>query len=110
VSTDEQGTDAQIDELRAAGCTVIYKEHGSGVSRARPKLAELMQEIRRGDVLIVVRLDRLARSVRHLLETIDRLEDEGAHFRSLRDPIDTSTAQGMFSLQFPTGAVADPWA
>jgi DNA invertase Pin-like site-specific DNA recombinase len=105
VSTEEQGTDAQIDELRAAGCTVIYEEHGSGISRARPKLAELMRDIRRGDVLIVVRLDRLARSVRHLLETIDRLEDEGAHFRSLRDPIDTSTAQGMFSLQV-LGAVA----
>ena len=62
----------------------------------RPAAAKVLQDIRIGDVIIVVRLDRLARSVRHLVETIDRLEDEGAHFRSLRDPIDTSTAQGMF--------------
>ena len=64
-----------------------------------------MREIRPGDVLVVVRLDRLARSVSHLLEVIERLEESGAHFRSLRDPIDTSTPQGMFSLQV-LGAVA----
>ena len=64
-----------------------------------------MREIRSSDVLVVVRLDRLARSVSHLLEVIERLEDGGAHFRSLRDPIDTSTPQGMFSLQV-LGAVA----
>jgi len=64
-----------------------------------------MREIRAGDVLVVVRLDRLARSVSHLLEVIERLEESGAHFRSLRDPVDTSTPQGMFSLQV-LGAVA----
>jgi hypothetical protein len=64
-----------------------------------------MREIVAGDVLVVVRLDRLARSVSHLLETIEGLEARGAHFRSLRDPIDTSTPQGMFSLQV-LGAVA----
>lgn len=105
VSTEDQATDAQIDELRAAGCETIYQEHGSGASRARPELARLMRDIRAGDVLVVVRLDRLARSVSHLLEVIERLEDKGAHFRSLRDPIDTSTPQGMFTLQV-LGAVA----
>ena len=105
VSTEDQATDAQTDELRAAGCAAIYQEHGSGASRARPELARLMREIRPSDVLVVVRLDRLARSVSHLLEVIERLEDGGAHFRSLRDPIDTSTPQGMFSLQV-LGAVA----
>ena len=64
-----------------------------------------MREIGAGDVLVVVRLDRLARSVSHLLDVIERLEESGAHFRSLRDPIDTSTPQGMFSLQV-LGAVA----
>ena len=64
-----------------------------------------MREIRPGDVLVVVRLDRLARSVSHLLDVIEHLEENGAHFRSLRDPIDTSTPQGMFSLQV-LGAVA----
>ncbi len=105
VSTEDQATDPQTDELSAAGCAAVYKEHGSGAVRARPELARLMREIRPGDVLVVVRLDRLARSVSHLLDVIERLEESGAHFRSLRDPIDTSTAQGMFSLQV-LGAVA----
>ncbi|VFU16676.1 recombinase family protein [Methylocella tundrae] len=105
VSTEDQATDAQTDELNLAGCDAIYRETGSGASRTRPELARLMRDIRAGDVLVVVRLDRLARSVSHLLDTIERLEDRGAHFRSLRDPIDTSTPQGMFSLQV-LGAVA----
>ena len=105
VSTEEQATDAQVDELRAAGCQILHQEHGSGASRARPVLARLMREIGVGDVLVVVRLDRLARSVSHLLAVIEDLEARGAHFRSLRDPIDTSTPQGMFSLQV-LGAVA----
>jgi len=105
VSTEEQATDAQLAELRAAGCEVIHQEHGSGASRARPVLSRLLREIRKDEVLVVVRLDRLARSVSHLLEVIEELESKGAHFRSLRDPIDTSTPQGMFSLQV-LGAVA----
>lgn len=105
VSTGEQDTHAQRLELEAAGCATIVQEHGSGASRARPELARLLQAIRQGDVLVVVRLDRLARSVSHLLEVIETLERRGAHFRSLHDPIDTSTPQGMFSLQV-LGAVA----
>jgi hypothetical protein len=68
-------------------------------------LARLLRAIRAGETLVVVRLDRLARSVSHLLAVIEQLEAAGAHFRSLRDPIDTSTPQGMFSLQV-LGAVA----
>ncbi|MBB6262509.1 DNA invertase Pin-like site-specific DNA recombinase [Paenochrobactrum gallinarii] len=105
VSTDEQTTEAQEIELRAADCDLIVLEHGSGASRLRPALSKLLREISAGDTLIVVRLDRLARSVSHLLEVIEELAAKGAHFRSLRDPIDTSTPQGMFSLQV-LGAVA----
>lgn len=105
VSTEEQATEAQEIELRSAGCEIIVQEHGSGASRVRPALAKLMRDINAGDTLIVVRLDRLARSVGHLLEVIEDLAAKGAHFRSLRDPIDTSTPQGMFSLQV-LGAVA----
>ena len=105
VSTDEQTNDAQLIELKAAGCHIIFEEQGSGASRARPVLAGLVREIKAGQVLIVVRLDRLARSVSHLLHVIEQLEEKGAHFRSLHDPIDTSTPQGMFSLQV-LGAVA----
>lgn len=105
VSTDDQLNDAQVDELRAAGCHRIHQEHGSGASRARPVLTKLLKDLTAGDVLVVVRLDRLARSVSHLLDVIEDLEQRGVHFRSLRDPIDTSTPQGMFSLQV-LGAVA----
>ncbi|KAB2654865.1 recombinase family protein [Brucella tritici] len=105
VSTEDQQTDAQTAELQAAGCTRIVTEHGSGASRARPALTRLISNISAGDVLVVVRLDRLARSVSHLLAVIEDLTDRGAHFRSLHDPIDTSTPQGMFSLQV-LGAVA----
>jgi DNA invertase Pin-like site-specific DNA recombinase len=105
VSTEDQGTDPQADELRAAGCATILEEHASGADRSRPVLARLLREIRPGETLVVVRLDRLARSVSHLLAVIEQLEACGAHFRSLRDPIDTSTPQGMFSLQV-LGAVA----
>lgn len=105
VSTDEQQTEAQEMELRAAGCDTIVQEHGSGASRARPALSKLVREIGGGETLVVVRLDRLARSVSHLLEVIEDLAARNAHFRSLRDPIDTTTPQGMFSLQV-LGAVA----
>jgi DNA invertase Pin-like site-specific DNA recombinase len=105
VSTDEQGTDPQRDELLAAGCATILEEHASGADRDRPVLARLLRAIRAGETLVVVRLDRLARSVSHLLAVIEQLEAAGAHFRSLHDPIDTSTPQGMFSLQV-LGAVA----
>jgi DNA invertase Pin-like site-specific DNA recombinase len=106
VSREEQETDAQIDELRAAGCETIGEEHASGADRGRPVLAQLLFEIRPGDTLVVVRLDRLARSVNHLLQVIEQLEQKGAYFRALRDPIDTTTPQGMFSLQV-LGAVAE---
>ncbi|QPC88971.1 recombinase family protein (plasmid) [Mesorhizobium sp. NBSH29] len=105
VSTDGQTTQAQEMELRAAGCDSIVEEHGSGASRARPALSKLLREIGAGDTLVVVRLDRLARSVSHLLEVIEDLTAKSAHFSSLRDPIDTTTPQGMFSLQV-LGAVA----
>ena len=105
MSTEEQGTDPQLDELRAAGCAAVHEEHASGADRTRPVLARLLRDIGPGETLVVVRLDRLARSVSHLLAVIEQLEAKGAHFRSLRDPIDTTTPQGMFSLQV-LGAVA----
>lgn len=105
VSTDEQTTSPQVDELRAAGCSLIVQERGSGASRTRAELINLLRTIAAGETLVVVRIDRLARSVKHLLDVIEDLNERGAHFRSLRDPIDTSTPQGMFSLQV-LGAVA----
>src|SRR3954452_25138081 len=105
VSTEELGTDPQTDELRAAGCTTVREENASGADRARPVLARLLREIAAGETLVVVRLDRLARSVSHLLAVIEQLAAKGAYFRSLRDPIDTTMPQGMISLQV-LGALA----
>jgi hypothetical protein len=67
VSTDDQGTDPQLDELQAAGCAEILEEHASGADRSRPVLARLLRTIKAGDTLVVFRLDRLACSVSHLL-------------------------------------------
>ena len=106
VSTGEQTLDPQLVELRQAGCAFIHEEHASGGDRTRPALARLLAQIRSGDTLVVVRLDRLARSLAHLLQVIETLEARGAHFRSLGDPIDTATPQGRFSLQV-MGAVAE---
>ena len=77
----------------------------ASADRARPELASLLRNMAAGETLVVVRPDRLARSVSHLLAVIEQLEARGAHFRSLRDPIDTTTPQGMFPLQV-LGAVA----
>ncbi|WP_408856882.1 recombinase family protein, partial [Acidiphilium sp.] len=95
VSTDTQGVDPQLDELRAAGCTIIHEEHASGADRGRPVLMRLLKGIRPGETLVVVRLDRLARSVSHLLAVIEQLETAGAYFRSLRDPIDTTRGHSI---------------
>ena len=106
VSTEDQATRAQIEALRTAGCTEIFEEHASGGDRSRRALARAMARCKVGDVLVVAKLDRLARSLGHLLEVIESLEGKGAHFRSLGDPIDTSSPQGRFALQI-LGAVAE---
>ena len=106
VSTEDQTTFSQLDELKAAGCAVVFEEKASGGSRARPELAKALARVGRGDVLVVARIDRLARSLSHLLEVIEGLEAVGAHFKSLRDPIDTATPQGKFALQV-LGAAAE---
>ncbi|MDE3081114.1 MAG: recombinase family protein, partial [Paracoccaceae bacterium] len=106
VSTDDQTALPQLQELREAGCGEVLEEHASGGDRRRPVLARLIERLRAGDTLVVVRIDRLARSLSHLLEVIERLEAKGAHFRSLQDPIDTGSPQGKFTLQV-LGAAAE---
>ena len=105
VSTQAQDLAPQLRQLRAAGCTEIFEEKASGTSRARPELARLLERLRRGDTLVVVRIDRLARSLSHLLAVIERVREVGGHFRSLGDPIDTAGPSGMLVLQI-MGAIA----
>jgi DNA invertase Pin-like site-specific DNA recombinase len=106
VSTEDQATDAQVDALTTAGCAVIFREHMSGAKATRPELLKALAKVQRGDVLVVARLDRLARLLSHLLSVIAELDAKGAHFKSLADPIDTTTPQGRFALQV-LGAVAE---
>jgi DNA invertase Pin-like site-specific DNA recombinase len=106
VSTAEQDLEPQCQALIAAGCTEIVAEKASGGDRGRPELARLLDRLRPGDTLTVVRIDRLARSLSHLLEVIGRLEAKAAKFRSLGDPIDTTGPSGTLILQI-LGAVAE---
>jgi DNA invertase Pin-like site-specific DNA recombinase len=106
VSTADQELEPQRRALLAAGCVEIVEETASGADRGRPELARLLARLRPGDTLVVVRIDRLARSLAHLLEVIGRLEARGAKFRSLGDPIDTSGPSGTLILQI-LGAVAE---
>ncbi|RJE78598.1 recombinase family protein [Paracoccus sp. JM45] len=106
VSTQDQSLQPQITALQVAGCDVIHQEHASGGDRDRPALARALAQISRGDTLVVPRIDRLARSLSHLLQLIEQLEKKGAFFRSLHDPIDTASPQGKFTLQV-LGAAAE---
>ena len=106
VSTDDQDCAAQVWELRQAGCAEIIQEYGSGADKHRPALARILGTIGVGDTLVIVRLDRLARSLMHLMELIDILTRRGAALRSLRDPIDTGSPTGRFSLHI-LGAAAE---
>jgi DNA invertase Pin-like site-specific DNA recombinase len=95
VSTRDQDYTSQIEALKAAGATTIYREKVSGARADRPQLAKLLAALKAGDVVTVTKLDRLGRSTRELLELIDRIGKAGAAFRSLGDPLwDTSNAQG----------------
>ena len=99
VSTDGQSVDAQVKQLRAAGAEKMFKETASGAKTDRARLRQALKEIDEGDVLMVTRLDRLARSTRDLLNILAQITDKGAGFRSLADAwADTTTAQGRLML------------
>lgn len=105
-STMDQVRDSQIDALRTAGCETIIEEIGSGADRNRPALAKLLETIKVGETLVVVRLDRVARSLTHLLAVLETLKAKGCFFKSLSDPVDTASPAGIFVLQV-IGAVAE---
>ncbi len=100
VSTTGQDLALQLDALREAGCEEqrIYRDVGSGSITDRPQLTACLDYLRASDTLVVWRLDRLGRSLKHLIATIGELEARGIAFRSLRESIDTSTAAGRLQL------------
>jgi DNA invertase Pin-like site-specific DNA recombinase len=99
VSTDGQTLASQDAQLHAAGCAKVYSEKASGARTDRPELAKLLRRLGDGDVLMVTRLDRLARSTRDLLNILDTVAKAGAGFKSLADTwADTTTAHGRLML------------
>jgi DNA invertase Pin-like site-specific DNA recombinase len=108
VSTNEQNLDLQRDALIKAGVTVrnLYTDKVTGVKSERPGLKQALSHVREGDTFIVWRLDRLGRSLRHLIDTVTTLKNQGVSFKSLTENIDTSTATGTLVFQI-FGALAE---
>lgn len=95
VSTSKQLLDSQIELLHRAGCDETFVEVGSGINRERPQLEKLLSILREGDTILVVKLDRLSRSLQDMLSIVREIEKKGAHLRSLQDPlIDTTSPNG----------------
>ncbi len=94
VSTGGQEVALQLDALRKAGCEKVFEDHASGASTDRPGLAQALAYVREGDTINVWKLDRLGRSMKHLIEIITDLDARGVGFRSLTENIDTTTPGG----------------
>jgi DNA invertase Pin-like site-specific DNA recombinase len=106
VSTDDQDTAVQVAALKKAGCERIYREKASGGRWDRPELQQLMDHLRKSDVLVVWKLDRLSRSLRDVLTIMEQLGEAQAGFRSLTEAIDTTTPAGRMMMQM-VGAFAE---
>ena len=94
VSTKDQNLNGQHDALKAVGAERIFADTISGTARSRPELDRMLEEIRAGDVVVVTKYDRLARSLKDLLEIVDLIQARGAGFRSLGEDIDTTSPAG----------------
>ena len=105
VSTDEQSDNAQVYALKHAGCERIFSEKLSGKSRQRPELERMLDTLRKGDTVVVQRLDRLGRSLRDLIELLDSLKSQQVSFISLNENIDTTTAVGELAFHI-IGSIA----
>src|SRR4051812_39171060 len=108
VSTTEQNLDLQLDALRKAGCTDtnVFADKITGTKQERPGLTEALSHLRSGDTFVVWRLDRLARSLTHLIETVNHLATQQIAFRSVTENIDTSSATGQLVFHI-FGALAE---
>src|SRR5215218_6542941 len=106
VSTGEQTLHLQLDALRNAGCGKVFEETASGAKAERLLLTEALAYARPGDTLVVWRLDRLGRSLKHLIETVTELQGRGIGFKSLTEQIDTTTSGGKLVFHV-FGALAE---
>jgi DNA invertase Pin-like site-specific DNA recombinase len=106
ISTTDQTLALQKDALSVVGCERIFTDTASGSRADRPGLAEALTYVRTGDTLVVWRLDRLGRSLAHLIDTVRELQDRGVHFRSLQEQLDTATSSGKLVFHV-FGALAE---
>ncbi len=106
VSTHEQNRDLQEDALRAAGCEKVYADTAGGATAERPGLGRALADLRPGDTLVVWKLDRLGRSLRHLIETVADLSRRGVGLRSVQEDLDTTTPGGKLVFHV-FGALAE---
>jgi DNA invertase Pin-like site-specific DNA recombinase len=106
VSTDDQNLNLQRDALEKANCEQIYTDTVSGTKARRPGLEQALSHLRAGDTLVVWRLDRLGRSLRHLIDTVTELQEKGIGFKSLQENIDTTTSGGKLVFHI-FGALAE---
>ncbi len=106
VSSQDQSPDLQLDALRAAGCKRIFVEKASGAQRDRPELGAALDYLRTNDTLVVWKLDRMARSMKQLIETVEGMDARGIGLRSLTEAIDTTTAGGKLVFHI-FGALAE---
>jgi len=106
ISTTEQNLSLQMDALEKAGCEMLFHDQISGAKTLRPGLDEALTHLRKGDVLVVWRLDRLGRSLKHLIELVNVLEERRIGFQSLQESIDTTTSGGKLIFHI-FGALAE---
>ena len=106
ISTTEQKLEPQVDALKAAGCETVFEDVISGAKAERPGLNNALAFLRKGDTLLVWKLDRLGRSMKHLVETVTDLGDRGVGFKSLTEGVDTTTTGGTLVFHL-FGALAE---
>jgi len=102
----DQNPELQQDALKAAGCEKVFTDRITGTAKTRPELDKLREQLRKGDTLVVWRLDRLGRSLKDLIEWVSLLESEGIGFKSLHESIDTTTSAGKLIFHI-FGALAE---
>ena len=106
VSTQDQNLDLQLDAMKRAGCEKVFSDTASGAKATRPSLEQALSHAREGDTLVVWKLDRLGRSLRHLIDTVQALNGRGVGFMSLQESIDTTTPGGKLVFHV-FGALAE---
>ena len=106
VSTEDQNLDLQFDALKKAGCERIFRDKISGMKENRDGLSQALEIVRSGDTLVVWKLDRLGRSLQHLISVINNLKNKGIYFRSIQESLDTSSSTGKLIFHI-FGALAE---